>query len=226
MLQPASHEGGGHHLWQGSWGAISAPARPRASSKGFCNGCDQDPGKDRPRGRSQQGPLSKVLWAPARRRASLKGSAVDATRIRARTGPEGRSQEGASVKGPLGPGPAPGLFQRSLGPRPGTGPFQRSLGPRPKGPDQKANRKRDRFQRSLGPRPGPGPPSKVPWAPARRRASFKGPLGPGPRDRTRRPIARGTTFKCPWAPGPARPDFPHAMSLLRPCGHQARQNKI
>ena len=74
-----------------------------------------------------------------------KGSAMDATRIRARTGPEGRSQEGASVKGPLGPGPAPGLFQRSLGPR-------------PKGPDQKANRKRDRFQRSFGPRPGAGPP--------------------------------------------------------------------
>ena len=162
MLQPASHEGGGHHLWQGSWGAISAPARPRASSKGFCNGCDQDPGKDRPRGRSQQGPLSKVLWAPARRRASLKGSAADATRIRARTGPEGRSQEGASVKGPLGPGPAPGLFQRSLGPR-------------PKGPDQKANRKRDHFQMSLGPRPGPAgfSPCDVTVAPVRSSSSPK-----------------------------------------------------
>ena len=201
MLQPASHEGGGHHLWQGSWGAISAPARPRASSKGFCNGCDQDPGKDRPRGRSQQGPLLKVLWAPARRRASLKGSAVDATRIRARTGPEGRlqegplskvtwaparrraslkgsaadatrirartgpegrSQEGASVKGPLGPGPAPGLFQRSLGPR-------------PKGPDQKANRKRDHFQMSLGPRPGPAgfSPCDVTVAPVRSSSSPK-----------------------------------------------------
>ena len=167
MLQPASHEGGGHHLWQGSWGAISAPARPRASSKGFCNGCDQDPGKDRPRGRSQQGPLSKVLWAPARRRASLKGSAMDATTIRARTGPEGRSQEGPLSKFPCAPARPRASFKAPLGPGPAPGLFQRSLGPRPKGPDQKANRKRDRFQRSLGPRPGPGPPSKVPWAPAR-----------------------------------------------------------
>ena len=144
MLQPASHEGGGHHLWQGSWGAISAPARPRASSKGFCNGCDQDPGKDRPRGRSQQGPLSKVLWAPARRRASLKGSAVDATRIRARTGPEGRSQEGPlskvpwapawprlSFKGSLGPGPR----DRTRGPIARGTAFKGPLGPGPARPD-------------------------------------------------------------------------------------------